>query len=138
MNHEVVVVGAGLGGLTAAALLAARGVDVCLFERQSRVGGCVANFEHLGHTFEPTAGLYSGWEPAGIYEKIFSELPVEPANVQALSPAYLVRLPDGSEVAVTARERQFERNLRQACPEGADPAVTAYRKLPETNDLNRS
>src|SRR5881392_2553832 len=75
MDFEVIVIGGGIGGLTTAALLAARGVNVCLFERQSRVGGCVANFEHLGYTFEPTAGLYSGWGPAGIYEKIFSELP---------------------------------------------------------------
>jgi phytoene dehydrogenase-like protein len=136
MNHEVVVVGGGIGGLTAAALLAARGVDVCLFERQSRVGGCVANFEHLGYTFEPTAGLYSGWEPAGIYEKIFSELPVEPPNVQALSPAFVVRLPDGTEVAVAVSERQFEDDVRQAFPECAEPAVTFYRKLAEFNDPN--
>jgi len=137
MNHEVVVVGGGIGGLTAAALLAARGVDVCLFERQSHVGGCVANFEHLGYTFEPTAGLYSGWEAEGIYEKIFSELAVEPPNVQALSPAYVVRLPDGTEIAVGESERQFEDDLRQAFPECAEPAVTFYRKLAEFNDPNR-
>src|SRR5436853_718791 len=136
MNHEVVVVGAGLGGLTAAALLAARGVDVCLFERQSRVGGCVANFEHLGHTFEPTAGLYSGWEPAGIYEKIFSELPIEPPKVQALAPAYVVRLPDGAEVAVAVSERQFEDELRQAFPECVEAALAFYRKLVEFDDPN--
>src|SRR2546429_7026190 len=138
MNHEVIVVGGGIGGLTVGALLAARVVAFCLLERQSRVGGGVENFEHLGYTFEPTAGLYSGWGPAGIYEKIFSELPVEPPNVQPLSPAYVVRLPDGTDVAVAVNERQFEDDLRQTFPECAEPAVTFYRKLLEFNDPDRA
>src|SRR5207244_9585881 len=129
MNHEVVVVGGGIGGLTAAALLAARGVDVCLFERQASVGGCVANFEHLGYTFEPTAGLYSGWEPGGIYERVFSELPVRPPEVHRLSPAYVVRLPDRSEISVCEAVDQFEANLREGFPECSGAAVSFYRTL---------
>ncbi|PYS65112.1 MAG: hypothetical protein DMF74_04790, partial [Acidobacteria bacterium] len=68
----------------------------------------------------------------------FSELPVEPPNVQPLSPAYVVRLPDGSDVAVAVNERQFEDDLRQTFPECAEPAVTFYRKLLEFNDPDRA
>src|SRR2546425_12369698 len=129
MAYEVVVIGGAIGGLTTAALLAARGVSVCLFERQPNVGGCVANFEHLEYTFEPTAGLYSGWEPEGIYDRIFSELPVSPPEVHRLSPAYLVRLSDQSEIPVCEQVDQFEANLRDSFPECSEAAISFYRTL---------
>src|SRR5258708_6803955 len=129
MDYEVVVVGGGIGGLTTAALLAARGVKVCLLERNSRVGGCVANFEHLGYAFEPTAGLYSGWGPDGVYQRIFSELPIGRPQVDRLSPSYVVRLADGIEVALSDDAHQFESDLRSAFPECAQAAVAFYHLL---------
>jgi phytoene dehydrogenase-like protein len=129
MNYEVVVVGGGIGGITTAALLAARGVNVCLFERQTGLGGCVASFEHLGYTFEPTVGLYSGWDPGGIYERVFSELPVSAPEVQRLSPAYSVRLPDRTELALSDNLARFEEDLRFAFPECSAAAVVFYRTL---------
>ena len=57
MDCEVAVVGGGIGGLTVAALLSQRGIDVCLLERDSQVGGCVAPLEKFGYRFDPTDGL---------------------------------------------------------------------------------
>ena len=127
MNHEVIVVGAGIGGLTVAALLAARGVDVCLFERQAHVGGCVANFEHLGHSFDPTFGLYSGWEPDGIWERLFVEMRIAPLPVTKLCPNFVVRLPDGTDVPVGSERLALEQDVVKAFPECADRAVHFIR-----------
>ena len=80
MSYDVVVVGGGIGGLSVAALLSARGVKTCLLERNSQVGGCVARVEFAGHDFEPGMGLYASFGPGEIYDRVFSELPVDLPN----------------------------------------------------------
>jgi C-3',4' desaturase CrtD len=129
MAYEVVVVGGGIGGLTTAALLAARGVSVCLFERESRAGGCAATFEKFGYEFEQGASLYAAWQPGEIHERIFSELPLIAPEVHEAQPSYVVRLPDRTEIAIVEEDTQFEANLRAAFPECADAAVSFYREI---------
>jgi C-3',4' desaturase CrtD len=129
MDCEVVVVGGGIGGLTVAALLAARGVDVCLLERESTVGGCAASFDKFGYSFEQGYGLYAAWQPGEIHDRVFNELPVDPPEVRLIEPAYVVRLPDKSEVSVTADTEVFEENLSKVFPECADKAISFYREL---------
>ncbi|HEU4596074.1 MAG TPA: NAD(P)/FAD-dependent oxidoreductase [Pyrinomonadaceae bacterium] len=139
MSYEVVVVGGGIGGLTCAALLAARGLRVCLLERGSAAGGCAAGFEQAGHRFETGAGLYASWQPGEIHERVFAELPVEAPEARRLKPSYVVRMPDGAEVRVGAEAEEFEESLRAAFPECVDEALRFYRELePLAEALHRA
>lgn len=98
--YDVVVVGAGIGGLTVAALLSARGWKTCVLERQSQVGGCVGRVEFSGYDFEPGMGLYTSFGPGGVYEKLFAQLPVEPPATSLLTSPYVMRAVDGTDVSL--------------------------------------
>lgn len=139
MTYDVVVVGAGIGGLTTAALLAARGVSVCVLEKESRGGGCASTFERFGYTFEQGAGLYASWQPDEIHARIFAELPIQAPEVRPVSPAYVVRLPDMADIPVSGSDEEFAETLRRAFPECADAAVEFYRDLqPLAESLERA
>jgi len=98
MIYDVIVVGGGIGGLTVAALLSARGLNTCLLERQSQVGGCIARVEFSGYDFEPGMGLYTSFGPAGIYEKLFAQLPVDVPQASLLMKPHVTRFADGTDV----------------------------------------
>src|SRR5512133_2034502 len=103
-GYDVVVVGAGIGGLTVAALLSARGMNTCLLERQSQVGGCIGRIEFSGYDFEPGMGLYTSFGRGEVYEQLFSQLPVDVPAVSVMQSPYILRRADGSDTRIDAAE----------------------------------
>src|ERR1043165_4115551 len=124
--YDVVVVGGGIGGLTVAALLSARGMNVCVLERQSQVGGCIARVEFAGHEFEPGMGIYTSFGKSEVFERIFDQLPVDEPLTSLLPRPYVVRIADGTDVRLTSDEAFFD-ELSVAFPECADQAIEFYR-----------
>jgi phytoene desaturase len=51
-DTDVIIIGAGMAGLTCGCLLAQRGLRVLLIEKNQKVGGCCTSFEKDGFSFD--------------------------------------------------------------------------------------
>jgi C-3',4' desaturase CrtD len=60
--YDVIVVGAGMGGLTTAALLSNDGLRVLLLEAAHVSGGCSSSFYRKGYVFESGATTLTGFD----------------------------------------------------------------------------
>ncbi|GAB4501470.1 MAG: hypothetical protein Fur0035_10120 [Anaerolineales bacterium] len=69
-SRKLLVIGAGIGGLTAAALLLQQGWQVTVLEAGTYPGGCAATFSHKGYRFEAGATLAGGFDPAGPHSRV--------------------------------------------------------------------
>ncbi len=71
---DVTVIGAGIAGLTAAALLSKAGLHVVVLEANSRPGGFLSGFERRGFTFDTAIQWLNQCKPGGIVYNVFSHL----------------------------------------------------------------
>jgi len=51
-DFDIIIIGAGVGGLTCGTLLAQRGLKVLVVEKNRKVGGCCTSFRRKGFTFD--------------------------------------------------------------------------------------
>lgn len=128
-NYDVIVIGAGLSGLTAAAWLAKAGRKVLLLEKEPRVGGYFGPVVHGSYYFNNGPLLLMGCNADGPYgpgliHSLLGQLGVEQqCEFIPVQPFTTVRTP-GLEFRAWSGREAFVEGLRAACPGG-------FERLPE-------
>jgi phytoene desaturase len=101
-TQSAIIIGAGIGGIAAAAHLARRGMRVTVFEKNQQPGGRCGHFTREGHQFDtgPTLLIM----PL-VYEAEFAALGAswcELLDLQRVDPTYHLVFDDGSHLNLTS------------------------------------
>jgi C-3',4' desaturase CrtD len=124
---DAVVVGAGIAGLTSAAMLAERGYKVVVLERDVHPGGCAAGWSHEGYRFAVGATVAMGFEKGGLHRKIYERLGLEPRYVE-VSPAIRVHLPD-RKVEVKTNHSDWFKEVAEKFPGQTENKLAFWREV---------
>ena len=104
---NVIVIGAGYAGLSAATCLSKRGYNVEILEKNSQCGGRSRMFEHDGFRFDMGPSWY--WMP-DVFEKyfeLFDKRVDEYYRLSRLDPGYRVFFQDHQVVDVPGKEKEL-------------------------------
>ncbi|MBL8096349.1 MAG: NAD(P)-binding protein [Anaerolineales bacterium] len=126
---SAVVIGAGIGGLSAAALLAQAGWDVTVLEAHVYPGGCAGTFFHRDYRFDAGATLVGGFDPGGPHERLGALLGLS-WPVERVDPAWVTHLPDRAITQWASRPAWHDE--RRAAFTGAEAFWLAQERLAAT------
>lgn len=123
MSWDVIVIGTGIGGLTAAAALARRGKRVLMLEQHVRPGGQTQTFRRGRWTFATgvhyIGGVADSPGPEGQFKRLLDWLAGEPLEfAPSANPYDIVRLP-GFEFGIPHPEAAFREALVARFPDEA-------------------
>jgi phytoene desaturase len=112
-TKNVIVIGAGIGGITAAIHLAKRGVHVTVIEKNARPGGRCDRISRDGHHFDTGPTLLV--MPL-LYEAEFAALGAsmrEMLDLQRVDPTYHLVFDDGRQLALTSDMKSMQEQLER-------------------------
>jgi phytoene desaturase len=115
-TQTVLVIGAGIGGITAATHLARRGFHVTVLEKNAHPGGRCDRFSREGHHFDtgPTLFLLPS-----MYEAEFRALGTslrEQLDLQRVDPTYHLVFDNGSQLALSSDMKFLQEQVESFQP----------------------
>jgi phytoene desaturase len=114
--RTVVVIGAGIGGITAATHLARQGLKVLVIEKNAHAGGRCDHFTREGHQFDsgPTL-MVMPLLYAAEYSALGASMQ-EQLQLQRVDPTYHLVFDDGSQLSLTSDMKSMQEQLESLEP----------------------
>ncbi|MDP8223145.1 MAG: phytoene desaturase family protein [Candidatus Lernaella stagnicola] len=119
-DYDVIVIGGGNGGVTAASLLAKQGRRVLLLEQGDRLGGCCSTFEKNGYKFDIGASIVEALEIIGLPFSMMDTKLEDEIDMISCDPIYDVAFQDGTKVSFALSTEKTVEALRELSPADAE------------------
>jgi len=126
-GRRVVVIGAGIGGLAASAILARDGYQVTLIEKRDEIGGRASCWKKNGFCFDMGPSWYL---MPDIFERFFAEFNCRPSDfyqLKRLDPSYKIFFGDNDSLEISSDLSVNLERFEQIEPGASD----AFRKYLE-------
>lgn len=127
-SYDCVIIGAGIGGLLCANLLARSGLRVLLVEQHFMVGGYCSAFKRGGYIFDAATHFYPLLgNPNTMTGKVLADLEVSTSWIK-MDPVDQFHFPDGTTFSVSADFGTYLSHLKTSFPEEA-AAIDSFFSL---------
>lgn len=97
--YDVVIVGAGIGGLVCGCYLAKYGKSVLIFDKNDHPGGCCTSFSRGGFRFDAAAHSLGGMSSQGPVGALLRDLGIRNLKLTRTDPSYILNL-DGYKLNI--------------------------------------
>ena len=127
--YDAIVIGAGIGGLMCANLLAEAGLKILLAEQHYVVGGYCSSFTRKGFKFDAASHFYPLLgNSETITGKILRRLGIETEWIK-MDPVDHFHLPDGSRYSVPADFDRYFEDIKAKFPKEAAPLEAFFSEV---------
>ena len=136
-SSDVIIVGAGPGGLAASLLLAHSGLNVTIFEKADAVGGRTRLIHKDGYTFDRGPTFFHFPE---VCEEIFQAIGLDAhkeLGLIPLDPSYRLIFGEGGSIDATSNLDLMTERIQELCGEKNAKGFEKY-VLENREKLNRS
>jgi phytoene desaturase len=133
---KVIIIGAGIGGLATANVLAKAGYEVHIYEKEKGPGGRAGQFKKDGFTFDTGPSWYLMPDVFDHYFELLGTNTQQQLDLVRLTPAYKVFFEDGETMTITGNLETDARTF-EAIEAGAGESLKKYvEKSDETYQLS--